>query len=111
MPSHPVRPWYFDATIKFGLPAVASAFLLYFLTNVVNAKLDALVLSLNMHQAEMTNGTSSIITLLTEQNRQQGQMLSQQWTQIGVLQRTCLNTSKTDADRIACAAMTSPRIP
>lgn len=96
------RPWYFDAAAKFGLPAVAAGFLLWFLTFVVDKKLDAIAkaqVTQQDLQVQTSEKLTSVVSLLSQQ-------LDQAWIQVGIIQRTCLNTSKTDADRIACAALT-----
>ena len=100
------RPWYVDVGLKFGIPSVAAGYLMYFLVGVVNAKMDTMLQMQEAHQNTVTAKMSEVVVLLGQQNAQAKQALDQQWTQLGVQQRTCLNTSKTDSDRIACAALT-----
>lgn len=99
------RPWYFEAAMKFGLPAVAAGFLLWFLVVKVDAKLDGLSQQQAVHQEQMAVKLSEVVSALNKQISRQDEMLNQAWIQIGVTSRTCLNTSKTDADRIACASL------
>lgn len=101
------RPWYVDVGIKFGIPTVAAGYLMWFLTSVVSAKIDKSLEMQQTHQDVVVKQQEVITTLLSQLIAQNRQALDQQWTQLGVQQRTCLNTSKTDADRIACAALTS----
>lgn len=96
------QPWYVDLIRKWGFPATFAAAILYFLMAVVSAKLDTSLDLQRKHSDEMTRELSTATELLRQQ-------VNQQWVVIGALQRTCLNTSKTDADRIACATITKPQ--
>ncbi len=74
-----------------GAPVAAAGFLIYFLTQTLTTRLDALETDLHKHTSEMA--ATSAVTV--EQN----------WQMIAVVQATCLNVAKTDSDRLRCLAV------
>lgn len=100
------QPWWVNVVVKVGVPTAAFCYLLWVFTSSFATKLDAMITVQQTHQVEMAN----LVTQLRVTNDTQveaGRTREQQaWAQLSVLQRICLNTAKTDADRIACATLT-----
>lgn len=70
-----------------GAPVAAMFFLMWFITSTVTARLDALEVNSRLAAAAMKT------------------IEDQQWQVVSVLSRICINTSKTDQDRIACVTL------
>lgn len=83
-----------DLAIKAGFPLLAAAFLTYFLTVKIDAKLDNILV---MQQ-----------TLLDSQRREEAQTsltTEQMWQLIAVGQATCLSVASTPENRLSCVAV------
>lgn len=78
------QPWYVQAVAFVGAPTAIACFMVWWLTNSVTARLDVIETQAKAHTAAEAIGTE------------------QSWQLIGILQRVCLNTSKTADDRLAC---------
>lgn len=88
------QPWYVKTLVWVGAPTAGAAYLLYFVLHVLTAKLDTMTGALTQNQAN----TAALVTQL------QGER-DQAWATINTLSRICINTSRTDSDRIACATI------
>lgn len=91
------QPWYIKAIVWVGAPTAAAGYLLWFVLTTVTGHLDAMAATLEKHQQDM----SALVVRL-----QEGQQ--QSWIMVGTMSRICLNTSKTDADRLACVSLPRP---
>jgi len=91
-------PWWVQGIAWVGAPVAGFGWVLYFILGSFNVQLSAMNSSLTAHIAA-SSATMDLIRKHLEDEVQQ------RWIQIGIEQRTCLNTSKTDADRIACAGL------
>lgn len=86
-------PTSWRAAAWIGIPGAAMAFLLWWTTlgNPDHAVLKAIDSSLSQH---VSNERTAI---------------DQMWQLIAAAERTCLNTSKNDLDRIACVSVVRPK--
>lgn len=91
------QPWYIKAIVWVGAPTAAAGYLLWFVLATVAGHLDAMATTLEKHQQDMT----ALVAHLQQDTQQT-------WVQLGVMQRICLNTSRTDADRLACVSIKVP---
>ncbi len=87
-------PVWAKAVAWVGAPVVACGFLIYFVTMTLTAKLDAIEKHLQDHETD----TKTSIAVTIEQN----------WQMIAVVQGTCLNVAKADADRLRCRLCERP---
>lgn len=88
------QPKWVKTFIYVGvLPAIVG-FLLYFLTAILDARLDKIDANLVAHQLDM----KILLSHLEEETEQR-------WVQLGISQRICLNTAKNDSDRVACVSV------
>lgn len=71
---------------------------MYFLLGSFNAQLMSMNQAISAHVATSSATMDLIRKHLDDE-------VQQRWVQIGIEQRTCLNTSKSDGDRIACAGL------
>lgn len=101
------QPWYVRTVVYVGVPTVAMAYLLWWVLGSLDGRQV-------QHQQTTVELKASIDALSAEirkshqeDSSQAGAALDQAWAQLSVMQRICLNTAKTDADRIACATLTS----
>jgi hypothetical protein len=83
-------PQYARIAAWVGIPSAAMIFLLWWTTmgNPDHLQLKAMEIDLKQHVANESTA------------------IGQTWQLISTLERVCLNTSKTDADRIACVVVT-----
>lgn len=81
-----------------GVPSVIAIFLVWNLTSNVNARLDG-------QQAELKAMSLALSAVAKHMDSDGVQM----WMLVAAAQRTCLNTSKTDLDRIACISTPGSR--
>jgi uncharacterized membrane-anchored protein YhcB (DUF1043 family) len=80
-----------EAAVRFGPVTIILAGLLYWMTTSLDARLDSQSQRLDQHVATTHE--------LVEQIKESNQM---NWQLLGVAQRICLNTAKTDSDRLSC---------
>ncbi len=85
------QPWWVSAIVWVGTPTAALAFVLWWLFGTFTADLTAL------KQTAAQNEKS--LTALVEHLRQETEL---SWAQLSAMQRTCLNTSKTESDKMEC---------
>jgi hypothetical protein len=78
-----------------GVPTAAAAYLLWFVVGGLTTKLDHQAATFDQHQKDM----AALIGHLQVETEQS-------WVMAGTLSRICLNTAKTDADRMACVTVT-----
>jgi hypothetical protein len=88
------QPWYVRTVVYVGLPTVVAGYLLYFVVGQLSQRLDSLSSTLTTHQTDMRG----LMTHLEQE-------AEQSWAMVGSLSRICLNTSKTDADRLSCVSV------
>lgn len=87
-------PWWLKAVDKYGVTAVAFGFMLYFFLYKFDSKLDSIDASLQAHQT----ASMKIVEHLTEET-------NQAWATLAVMQRICLNTARSQDDRVSCASV------
>ena len=83
-------PWYVRAVAYIGVPSAIAVFLVYFLTNLFTTMTTRLE-AIQSH----TEALGQYLKTETEQS----------WVTLSALQRICLNTSKTDSDRLSCVSL------
>jgi len=88
------QPWWVRSLVWVGAPTAASAYLLYFVLGQITDGQKQMLATMQAHQTDM----ASLVRHLEQDSEQQ-------WVLIGISQRTCINTSKTDADRLACVSV------
>lgn len=88
------QPWYVKTLVWVGVPTVAFGYLLWFVLGDMSGGMKAMRESMDQHQKDM----ASLIQHLQAET-------DQQWVQLGVTQRICINTARTDADRLACVSI------
>lgn len=88
------QPWYVKTFVWVGVPTAAFSVLLWFVLGTVSVELKNIETALASHQSDM----QKLLVHLEDESEQR-------WVQIGVTQRICINTSKTDADRLACVSV------
>ena len=88
-----MSPWMKFMAIV-GLPSAGLAYLIYMLVSSFGAQLSSIDRRLDAHEK-----ASVAITEHLQQDADQS------WVLISVIQRVCINTSKTEADRIACVSV------
>lgn len=95
------QPWYVRAIAIIGVPSAIAVFLVYFLTNLFTA----ITTRLEAIEGAQRSSTQVSQTLL----RHLEQDTEQMWQLVSINQRTCLNTAKTDGDRMACVVARRPQ--
>jgi hypothetical protein len=90
------QPWWVQAIALVGAPVAGLAWIIWMFFGNFNVKLDSIDHRLSSHEMAAT-ATSSAFTKHLDDD------VTQRWLLISTLQRICLNTSKTDNDRLACA--------
>lgn len=88
------KPWWLEAGVKFGAPTILAGYLVWVFVSQFTANQRQLTASFEQHQRD----TADLVRHL-QQESEQG------WIVIGVLSRTCINTSRNDADRVACVSV------
>lgn len=88
------QPWYVKAAVWVGVPSVAFGYLLWVFVQDVQGGMKSMREAMDAQQKAMAGLVSH---LQTESD--------QAWVQLGALQRICLNTSKTEQDRINCVTL------
>lgn len=81
------QPWFIKAVVWVGVPTAAFAVLLWFVLGNMSEKLD-----------RMSNDMSEVAKHLSTETQQS-------WVIQGTLSRICINTARTDADRLACVSI------
>jgi len=87
-------PWWVRSVVWVGVPTAAMAYLMWFVLGNFAGQMSHLSSSYDQHQQD----TASLIQHLQQETEQA-------WAQLAVMQRICLNTAKTDADRLACVSI------
>ncbi len=107
------QPWWVKTIVWVGVPTAAMGFLLWFVVMNQGNKLDDIVSGhseMSRAQVAMTERVAALVIELQKQREDtsaaERARAQSSWAQLSVQQRICLNTSKTDADRIACASLT-----
>lgn len=77
-----------------GLPSAGLAYLIYALVSSFGAELASIDRRLDAHE----KASVAIAEHLQQDNEQS-------WVLIGVIERVCINTAKTESDRIACVSV------
>lgn len=85
------QPWWVKTIVWVGVPTAAMGYLLYFVIGSLSARLDHISSSMDRHQGDM----ASLIQHLQEDT-------SRGWALVSVSQRICLNTAKTEPDKLQC---------
>lgn len=100
------QPWWVKTIVWVGVPTAGFGVMLWFILGNFSRQIETLVQTQTQHQADMAQLVSQMKQESAQTKQQADAQLQQAWVQLGVMQRICLNTSKTDADRIACASLT-----
>ncbi len=92
------QPWWIRSLVWVGAPTAVAGYLLWFVVNGVITKLDHMNDNLLKSTVELTAVKVEIqgVTKRLEQDA------SQHWVELGIMQRTCINAGRTDADKLAC---------
>ncbi len=103
MPEEPISPLanlpQYARTVAFiGLPSFLCLFLVWIITGDIKAQ-----------AKQQSEDIAAIKTILVQQAAADQQRIQQTWQSIGIFSRICINTSRTQEDRIACTAMTLPK--
>lgn len=93
------QPWWVRSIVWVGVPSAGLAFMLWFFVGNFDRRMQ-------QHQDDLAKLVIEIQAQTKLDQQKMETQLNQAWVQLGVMQRICLNTSKTDADRIACASLT-----
>ncbi len=91
-------PEYARTVAWIGLPAFLCLFLVWFVTSDIKAQ-----------AKQQSTDIAEIKTILIRQAAAEQERTQQTWQSIGIFSRICINTSRTQEDRIACTAMTLPK--
>jgi hypothetical protein len=94
-------PWYVRAIAFIGVPSAIAVFLVYFLTNLFTAITTRLE-AIEVAQRSAVQVSSTLLKHLEQDTESM-------WQLVSINQRTCLNTAKSDADRMACVIARKPQ--
>ena|SRR3990167_8479132 len=83
---------------RVGVPSAIALGMFWWLTSDLSTRLGAIEAALMTHKID----TASIAAHMTQESEQS-------WVIVGTLSRICINTAKTDADRLSCVSV--PRRP
>lgn len=84
-------PWYLKFIYTFGIPAALTVYLVWFIVNSVDARLQVISNALDTHQREMASSLRS-----TDEMKQQLFLTNL------LLQSICVNTASNQAGRNGC---------
>lgn len=87
-------PTYAKIAAWVGFPGVAAGYLIYVLTSSQAQRIQHIEDALRDHEKT----SAAVLVQLKAQT-------DQTWVQIAVINRICLNTAKTDADKMACVTV------
>lgn len=88
------QPWYVKTLVWVGVPTIAFGYLLYFVLGDMSGGMKEMRAALARQQQDM----AGLIQHL-QNDTDQG------WVMQSTLARICINTARTDADRIACVSV------
>jgi len=95
------QPWWVQGLALVGAPVAGLAYVIWMFFGNFNAKLDSVDKRLGAHEMSATATGAAFIKHLDDD-------VQQRWLLISTMQRICLNTSKTDSDRLNCALSSPP---
>lgn len=100
VPASPLKnlPQWAQIVSWIGLPAALCIFLVWFVTSDIKAQ-----------AKQQSTDIAEIKSILIQQAAADQQRIQQTWQSIGIFSRICINTSRTQEDRIACTSMTMPK--
>jgi hypothetical protein len=81
-----------------GAPTAVAGYLLWFVINGLTTKLDVMNENLVKAGVELTAVKGEIQGVVKRLEADS----AQHWVELGIMQRTCINAGRTDADKIAC---------
>ena len=96
------QPWWVQAIALVGAPVAGLAYVIWMFFGNYSAKLDSIDHRLSSHESASSATSTAFIKHLDDD-------VQQRWLLISTMQRICLNTSKTDNDRLNCALSSPPR--
>jgi len=100
------QPWYVRALVWVGAPVAAAGYLLWWILGTFASQQATHHVATQELQRAITAMTSELQRAHSEDVLQARNALDQAWSQLSVMQRICLNTAKTDNDKVACATLT-----
>ena len=80
-----------EAAVKLGVPAVIAMGVVWWMGMMLTARIDRIVERLDQHD----KSTAELVSHLNSDAQQA-------WRLVAISQRICINTSKTDQDRMSC---------
>lgn len=88
------QPWWVKTVVWVGVPTAAFGILLWFVLRIISTQMDTVIATQSKQEKSLAELTGHL-----EQETEQS------WVIQGTLSRICINTARTDADRLACVSV------
>lgn len=92
------QPWWIRSLVWVGAPTAAAGYLLWFVINGLSVQFT----QMNDNLVKATTELSAVKVEVQAVSKRLADDAAQHWIELGLMQRTCINAGRTDADKIAC---------